>query len=70
LRHRKDLRGLRNRRHGIHHLFHLEAHLHLGRNDFFCALRIQWWIPGIQGLSTNLYYIYIYTYIYIMYYIK
>ena len=41
LRHRKDLRGLRNRRHGIHHLFHLEAHLHLGRNDFFCALRIQ-----------------------------
>ena len=28
-------RGLRKRRHGIHHLFHLEAHLHLGRNDFF-----------------------------------
>ena len=48
---------LRNRRHGIHHLFHLEAHLHLGRNDFFCALRIQWWILRIQGLSTNLYYI-------------
>ena len=60
--------ALRNTRHGIHHLFHLEAHLHLGRNDFFWGLRI-WWLPGIQALSTILYHIYIYIFLYVILYI-